>query len=184
MKTNTLLIKTAALVIAVLIVITALQYESIKRYKRVIESNDTTTIITKHDTVYKTFTFTDTVREPEYVHVYHRDTLYKDSVPHIITLESKTYENTITNNGDTCTYQAFISGYNLDEQDYPKLDSINLHTSHQIINTYQEVIIEKKTPQNVRKWHLSPSVGVGYGLTQKKCDVYLGVSLGYDIFGK
>lgn len=183
MKTSTLLIKTAALVIAVLIVITALQYESIKRYKRVIESNNTT-ITTKHDTLYKTFTFTDTVREPEYVHVYHRDTLYKDSVPHIITLESKTYENTITNNGDTCTYQAFISGYNLDEQDYPKLDSINLHTSHQIINTIQYVTIEKIKPQNVRKWHLSPSVGVGYGLTQKKCDVYLGISLGYDIFGK
>ena len=145
-KTQKTLLIITSIIILTLIAISLLQYGQIKKYEQMIEKQDTV-YKTKTDTVYKTFTFTDTVTEPKYVHVYHRDTLYKDSVPHTIALESKTYENTITNNGDTCTYQAFISGYNLDEQDYPKLDSINLHTSHQIINTYQEVIIEKKTPQ-------------------------------------
>lgn len=179
LTTNKLLFIATA-IIMLFMVVSTYQYNLIKDYQRLIESIDTTTTV-KHDTVYNTQVITDTVPKLKYKYVYKRDTLYKDSVPHLITLENKTYQDTLITNEDTISYQAHVSGYNMDEQNYPRLDSINLHRTFKTITVYQETIIEKKTPQNVRKWHLSPSVGIGYGLTQKQFDAYLGISLGYDI---
>ena len=157
------------------------QNRKLSEYRNIIENIDTTTV-TKHDTIYETKTYTDTI--PQYITqtITKRDTIYKDSTQHILTLESKTFENTLTQDGDTTTYKAYVSGYNLDFQPYPKLDSINLHTSHRIINTNTTTTQVITVSQKRSKWHLSPSVGVGYGVVNKQWDAFLGISLGYDIF--
>jgi hypothetical protein len=171
----------ACIIIALFIAVSTAQHYQIQRLKDIIEKIDTTTTI-KHDTVYQTQTFTDTVPITKYKTITKRDTIYKDSTKHILTLESKTYENTITNDGDTTTYQAHVSGYNLDNQPYPKLDSIKLHTSHQIINTYTETIIEKKVPQKQRKFNVSVGIGSGYGIINKQVDIYAGLIFGYRLW--
>lgn len=171
----------ACIIIALFIAVSTAQHYQLQRFKDLIEKIDTTTTI-KHDTVYQTQTFTDTVPITKYKTITKRDTIYKDSTKHILTLESKTYENTITNDGDTTTYQAHVSGFNLDNQPYPKLDSIKLHTSHQIINTVETITIEKKVPQNVRKWHVSPQITFGYDPLNKQWGTVMGLGIGYDIF--
>lgn len=167
------------------IAIATIQHHQIERLKDIINHYDTTTTV-KYDTVYQTQIITDTIPKLKVVRVYNRDTitLYKDTVPHILTLNTKEYENTITNNGDTTTYNAYITGYDVDDQNYPTLDSIKLRTSHRIINTTETIIIEKKVPQKANSLVITPSVGYGYGLINKQTDVYLGITLGWNIFRK
>lgn len=157
------------------------QDKTLSEYRNILENIDTTTV-TKHDTIYDTKTMTDTV--PKYITktITKRDTIYKDSTQHILTLESKTFENTLAQDGDTTTYKAYVSGYNLDFQPYPKLDSINLHTNHRIINTVETITIEKKVAQKQRKWHLSPQATFGYDPINKNWGTVIGIGISYDIF--
>lgn len=184
-KTLNILLAVATFIIMGMIIIMHHQNNTIDQLKGIIEKTDTTTTV-KHDTIYQTSTARDTV--PKFVTrtVVKHDTLYKqnDTIPNILTLQSNLYENTLQTDSDTIAYQAYISGYDLNSQGYPKLDSINLSRTFKTITVYKETVIEKKTPQKVYKWHLSPSLGLGYGMMKKNVDVYLGLSLGYDIFGK
>ena len=184
-KTMTILLIAATLIIALFIGVCHLQNDKINQLREIINKADTTTTIL-HDTVYQTQIITDTVPKLKVVRVYNTDTitLYKDTVPHILTLQTKQYENTITNDGDTTTYNAYVTGYDVDDQNYPTLDSIKLRTSHRIINTTETIIIEKKVPQKANSLVITPSVGYGYGLLNKQTDVYLGITLGWNIFRK
>ena len=182
-KSIYILLFIGTIVMTFLLVVMFFQNDKLNQYKDIIDNIDTTTVI-KTDTVYQTKTVTDTV--PKYITktIHKTDTLYKDSVPHIITLNTKTFENTVTENTDTITYHAHLSGYDLDNKDYPRLDSINFTLRHQITQTNTVTTQVIKVPQKRFKWHLSPSVGLGYGVVNKQWDAFLGVSLGYDIFGK
>lgn len=184
LTTNKLLFIATA-IIMLFMVVSTYQYNLIKDYQRLIESIDTTTT-TKliHDTVYKDTTIIDKQPIIKYKTITKTDTLYKDTIPFILTKENKTFSNTIINDGDTTTYQAHISGYNVNNDSLPRLDSLKLHTSHRIINTVQYTTQVIKVPQKDRKWHLSPSIGFGYGLTKKETDIYLGVAFGYNIWNK
>lgn len=163
------------------------QDKSLQKYKDFVNSIDTTTLtIVEKDTVFETKTYTDS--KPKYITRWRTkvDTLYKqdDSLQHIVELKGKTYTNTITDNSDTIEYQVHISGFDVDTQDYPRLDSINLILKHFIAQTNTNTTQVLKCPQRGSKWHLSPSFGIGYGLVNKQSDVFLGLTLGYDIFGK
>lgn len=171
----------ACIIIALFIAVSTAQHYQLQRFRDIIEKIDTTTTI-KHDTVYQTQTFTDTVPITKYKTITKTDTLYKDSIPYVLTLQSKSFENTITDDGDTTTYQAHVSGYNINDENYPKLDSLKLRTSHRIINTVETITIEKKVPQNVRKWHVSPQVTFGYDPLNKQWGTVMGLGIGYDIF--
>lgn len=92
------------------------------------------------------------------------------------------YENVLNDSTDTIKYKAYVTGRSYEQEDYPKLDSISFDISHKIINTNTTTVIEKIKAQKQRKWHLSPSIGIGYGLTQQKPDIYIGISLNYTIF--
>ena len=85
-------------------------------------------------------------------------------------------------NQDTTRYTAYLSGYDINNEDYPKLDSINLHTSHRTINTVQTITIEKIKAQKQRKWVITPSVGYGYGILNKQPDVFVGLTIGYRLY--
>ena len=184
-KALTILLIIGTVIMTFLLVVIFLQDKKLQEYRDIIENIDTTTV-TKTDTIYKTKTYTDSV--PKYITKWKTktDTLYKpnDSIPHIIQLKGKTYSNTITDDKDTITYQAHISGYDMDNKDYPRLDSVNFTLRHFITSTNTTTTQVIKVPQKHSKWHLSPSVGIGYGLINKQWDAYAGVTLGYDIFGK
>lgn len=184
-KTQNILLAIATIVTAFLLLVMQYQNNHIQYLKGIINNIDTTTII-KTDTVYKTQILTDTV--PKYITktIIKTDTMYQvrenDTIQHTIQLKNKTFSNTLQQDKDTITYKAYISGYDMDEEDYPRLDSIKLHTATKTITEHQETILNVKTPQKVRKWHFQPSLGVGYGLIHNKVDAYLGISLSYDIF--
>lgn len=79
-------------------------------------------------------------------------------------------------------YKASVTGRAYDNEPYPTLDSISFNLRHKYYQTNTTTIIEKTTPQKQRKWSVQPSVGIGYGITQQKPDIYIGITLGYKIF--
>lgn len=131
---------------------------SSKTEKEPIKITDTITII-KRDTI--------TIIKPQHIYKYVdrivRDTLYSvDSilVPVDIPLETKVYQDS--------NYRAIISGYKTE------LDSIYIFNKNQIqyIN---------KITYKTKKWNISPSVGLGYGMFSKRFDTYVGFSLNYNL---
>lgn len=166
-----------AILSLVLLIISTVQHWEIGELKDIINKSDTTTTI-KVDTVYNTQVVTDTVPKLKYKYITKRDTLYKDSIQHIVTLENKTYEDTLITKDDTISYQAHISGYNMDDDTYPRLDSINLHRAFKTVTVYQETIIEKKVPQKQNKVYLAPQFTVGYDVFNKQWGGTIGVGIG------
>lgn len=121
-----------------------------------IPQTDTITII-KRDTI--------TIIKPQPVIRYRdriiRDTLYSiDSIPVFINvpIETKVYADS--------NYRAVISGYK------PELDSIYIFNRNQIqyIN---------KITYKTKRINFSPSIGFGYGMFNKRIDMYVGFSIGY-----
>lgn len=91
------------------------------------------------------------------------------------------YQKTEVIGNDTLNYEATIEGRSYENEDYPRLDSIKFnlrgfYTKEDKIITNTIIKREKQ-----RKWHISPSIGVGYGLVNHKPDIYVGVSFGYTI---
>ena len=118
---------------------------------------DTITII-KRDTI--------TIIKPKTVYKYIdrivRDTLYSvDSIPVPINIpiETKVYQDSL--------YRVVVSGYR------PQLDTISIFNKNQI-RTINKITYKTK------KWNISPSVGIGYGLYHKKVDMYVGFSVNYN----
>lgn len=186
-KALSILLLIETVIVSLLFVQMYFQDKSIQRYKDFVNSIDTTTLtIVEKDTVYKTKTYTDSV--PKYITRWKTktDTLYRqnDTLQHVVEFKGKTYANTITDNKDTIEYQVHISGFDVDTQDYPRLDSVNLILRHFLLKTNTTTTQVVKVPQERSKWHLSPSIGIGYGVINKQSDVFLGLSIGYDIFGK
>ena len=186
-KLLSFLLLVETVIVSILFVEMYYQDKSIQKYKDFVNSLDTTTLtIVQTDTVYQTKKYTDYV--PRYITRWKTktDTLYKqdDSLQHIVELKGKTYTNTITDNSDTIEYQVHISGYDVDSTDYPRLDSINLSLRHFLSQVNKHTTQVTKCPQKRSKWVISPSFGIGYGLVNKQSDVFLGVTIGYDIFGK
>ena len=62
----------------------------------------------------------------------------------------------------------------------PQLKNLDIRLKTMRVDNY--TIIEKTTPQKQRKWVITPSAGIGYGLTTQKPDIYIGVTIGYNIF--
>lgn len=186
-KALSILLFVETVIVLLLFVQMHFQDKSLQKYKDFVNTIDTTTLtIVEKDTVYQTKTYTDSI--PKFITRWKTkvDTLYRqnDSLQHVVELKGKTYTNTITDNKDTILYQVHISGYDVDSTDYPRLDSINLNLRHFFsqVNTSTTQVL--KCPQKRSKWRLSPSFGIGYGLVNKQSDVFLGVTIGYDIFGK
>ena len=182
-KAQSLIIFLGTIVVGMMLIVMYKQDKQLMEYQDIINNMDTLTVV-ERDTLYETKTVTDTV--PKYITktVTKRDTLYKpnDTIPHTIELKEKVFGNTINDDGDTISYQAHISGYGYEGDDLPKLDSINLHTSHRIINTVETITIEKKVAQKQRKWHLSPQATFGYDPINKNWGTVIGIGISYDIF--
>ena len=87
----------------------------------------------------------------------------------------------IADTTDTIRYNAWISGRSYQEEDYPTLDSIKFRLSHKYYQTNTTTIIEKTKPQKRSIIHIQPQAGLGYGITKKEFDVYVGLGIGVDL---
>ena len=135
-----------------------------------------TIVSTKTDTIYKTDTFTISKPKPVYVTVLKTDTLYTNQgEPIQLKTEQKTYKDTICAQRDTAILTSYISGINAN------LDSLNLSINRrEIIKTNTVEII--KFVKKKQRVNISPQLGVGYGITTKKPDIYAGIGVSVNLW--
>lgn len=184
-KKSSILLFVCTLVMATMLAMLFVQEKKLHDYKKLVSSIDYTTIVTT-DTVFKTKTLIDTV--PQYITKWKTktDTLFKenDTIPHTVLLKSKTYCNTITDSNDTITYQAHVSGYDVDSSEYPKLDSIEFNLKRFVTQTNTTTTQVVKVPQKRQFVTTSPSVTLGYDPINKQWGVMVGVSLNFNVWNK
>lgn len=141
-----------------------------------IEFKTDTLTVTKTDTVPQYITKTITKPIPIKEEIIRHDTLY--NAP----LSVKTYEDSITtNNNASVQYRASVSGY------MQSLDTIEFNVKYPMItNTITNTITNEKTITKYKhpKITFNLSVGAGYGIINKKPDIYVGFSFGIPIFSK
>ena len=172
LNSKTLLIIATA-IITLFIVVSTLQYTQIQKFKQMIEKQDTT-IITKHDTLWKDTTITEKELIPKYIIKKKVDTLYTkegDSIQ--LTTESKMYQKSLVSNKDTADIQIYTSGINT------SLDSLKwrLKTHTEIVTNNIEIVRYKK-----KLITTSPSITVGYDPLNKQWGAMLGVSLNLNVW--
>lgn len=90
--------------------------------------------------------------------------------------ETKKYEENIIQDQDTATIKAQITGINAN------LDTISVMFNRRTVTNTIEITkyIEKKR-KFLDRFHFCPNVSVGYGLIQKKPDVYAGFGVVYEL---
>ena len=184
-KKSSILLLVCTLVMATMLVLLYAQEKKLYDYKKLVSSIDYTTIVTT-DTVYQTKTLIDTV--PEYITKWKTktDTLFKqnDSTPHVVELKGKTYYKTFTDDNDTITYQAHISGYDVDSVGYPRLDSIGFTLRRFVTQTNTTTTQVVKVPQKRQFITTSPSVTFGYDPFNKQWGAMVGLSLNFNFWNK
>ena len=182
-KKSSILLLVCTIVMATMLILLYAQEKKLYDYKKLVSSIDYTTIVNT-DTVFETKTLTDTV--PQYITRWKTktDTLFKenDTIPHLVELKGKTYSKTITDDNDTITYHAHVSGYDVDSQEYPRLDSIgftlrrfNIHTN----TTSTQVVNVPKKRQFITT---SPSVTFGYDPFNKQWGAMVGLSVNFNVW--
>ena len=184
-KKSSILLFVCTLVMATMLILLYAQEKKLYDYKKLVSSIDYTTIVTT-DTVYETKTYRDTV--PKYITRWKTkvDTLFKenDTIPHVVQLKGKTYSKTFTDDNDTIEYQAHISGYDVDGQEYPKLDSIGFSLRRLNIQTNTTSTQVVKVPKKRQFITTSPSVTLGYDPLNKQWGAMVGVSLNFNVWNK
>ena len=184
-KKSSILLLVCTLVMATMLILLYAQEKKLYDYKKLISSIDYTTIVTT-DTIYETKTLTDTV--PEYITKWktRTDTLFKqnDSIPHLVELKGKTYSKTITDDNDTITYHAHVSGYDVDGQEYPRLDSIGFSLRRFMTQTNTTSTQVVKVPRKRQFITTSPSITLGYDPLNKQWGAMVGVSLNFNVWNK
>lgn len=185
-KKASILLFVCTLVMATMLVLLYAQEKKLHDYKQLVSSIDYNTIVTTTDTVYETKTLTDTI--PQYITKWKtkRDTLFKenDSIPHTVQLKGKTFSKTFTDDNDTIEYQAHISGYDVDSQEYPRLDSIKFNLKRFVIQTNTTSTRVVNVPQKRKLLTTSPSVMLGYDPFNKQWGAMVGVSLNFNVWNK
>ena len=182
-KKSSILLLVCTLVMATMLVLLYAQEKKLYDYKKLVSSIDYTTIVTT-DTIYETKTLTDTV--PEYITKWKTkvDTIFKenDSIPHLVQLKGKTYSNTVTNDNDTITYHAHVSGYDVDSQEYPRLDSIEFNLRRFIKQTNTTSTQVVNVPKKRQFITTSPSVTFGYDPLNKQWGAMVGLSVNFNVW--
>ena len=166
MKNNTL-IAVAFLIILILL--------GVYHFKTIPKIGETDTIFSTD-----TFRYTDTIYAtkvkpiPKYIETVKTDTFYtnegKDTV---LTTENKIYSDTLCAQKDTAIITSFISGIKAN-QDSIKLE---LRKTNEVITNTIEIT---KYVKDKKHFHISPQIGIGYGITHKNIDGYVGIGIGYE----
>ena len=78
------------------------------------------------------------------------------------------------------SYQAHISGYDINEEDYPTLDSIKFNYKSKVLTN--TIIIEKPIIQKKKLITTSPSITAGYDPINKQWGMMIGISANLNIW--
>ena len=134
--------------------------------------------VTVTDTCWRDTTITEKELVPTYIIKEKVDTVYtKEGDTLNLITESKRYDRSLVSNEDTCDLQIFTSGINT------SLDSLKWRLkTHTVTNTVEITKYIQKNKTIKDRIHLEPQIGVGYGLINRKVDVYAGVGLGIDLW--
>ena len=185
-KKSSILLFICTLVMATMLILLYAQEKKLYDYKQLVSSIDYNTTFVTTDTIYETKTLTDTV--PQYITKWKTktDTLFKenDTVPHIVQLKGKTYSKTFTDDNDTIEYQAHISGYDVDGQEYPRLDSIGFSLRRFITKTNTTTTQVVNVPKKRQFITTSPSVTFGYDPINKQWGAMVGLSVNFNVWNK
>ena len=159
------------LILAVLSLVTAISlFYSYNRQPKVIETRDTTII---RDTVWKDTTIIEKQIVPKEVIKKKVDTVYTNlgDTLHLVT-ESKMFDKRFISSQDTCDLQIYTTGIKT------SLDSLKWRLKTHRVNTTEVVTITKFAEH--KKLRITPQVGMGYGVFNKQCDMYIGLGLSYN----
>ena len=134
---------------------------------------------TRVDTLRDTLTFFKEKPVPKYIYQTKVDTFYtKEGNDTLLKTENKIYKDTLCQQKDTAIVTSYITGINA------SLDStkIQLNKTKEIITNTVEITkyLEKKKTFFDR-FHLGIQTGIGYGLVNKKPDVYIGAGVSFDL---
>ena len=145
------------------------------RTKTNVKQIDTVTVT---DTCWRDTTITEKELLPTYIIKKKVDTVYtKEGDTLQLITESKRYDRSLVSNKDTADVEIYTTGINT------SLDSLKLRLkTHTVTNTVEITKYIQKNKTIKDRIHLEPQVGVGYGLINKRVDVYVGVGLGVDLW--
>lgn len=152
---------------------------------KTITTTDTVTVV-KRDTIFEEIqkTIVKPVKVTETLIKYDTITTEAPTTHFNVPITASTYQDSITLQDSTkVSYRANISGFNT------SLDSITFKVKYPtIFESVHTDITNNTTTEKIRykkpKITFNLSVGAGYGIINKKPDIYAGFSLGIPIFSK
>lgn len=142
------------------------------RTPEVIEKTDTVKTVI-HDTITRDTTIYEKQVVPKKVVETKRDTVFTpagDSL--LLVTEKKTFEKRLTMGLDTADVEVTTEGINT------SLSELKMRLRLHQVNT-QEVVEVTKYVEH-KKLRITPQVGMGYGVFNKQCDMYIGLGLSYN----
>lgn len=128
-----------------------------------------TVVVTRVDTVYDTITVTKIQPKPVKEEVLRIDTIYNDTI--LATKRSIYCDTVLATPTDTVCVMTEVEGIDARVnylKAYLKKGTITEHTEKTI------TVVKKK-----KGFMIAPTVGVGYGIFNKRPDVYIGVGFSY-----
>lgn len=174
-RTSDILVTVSLIMCLIVFSVVWLDREHLKGGYEVVRS-DTVTV---SDTVYERDTVTNTKHVPTLVYktiIKDSSIVDRDSVVH--PYEHSAYMDTIGLDRDTAVVKTHISGINA------RLDSVSVTLlrntptiTHSTVVTNQ--VERRKTLKD--RIHIVPNVSVGYGLLNRKADVYVGIGFGLEL---
>lgn len=139
-----------------------------------IEKTDTVTVT---DTFWKDTTIVEKELVPKYIVKKKVDTVYsKEGDTLQLITEAKRYDRSLVSEKDTCDLQIYTSGINT------SLDSLKWRLkTHSVTNTIEITKYIERKRKFKDRFHFAPNVSFGYGLFNKKPDLYVGFGLNVDL---
>lgn len=138
-----------------------------------LEIRDTVTVV---EFKYNTDTFEVEKPIPKYIEKLKVDTFYtKEGKDTIFKTEKKTYDTLLCQNQDSIQLKTTISGINV------RIDSLQVLLKKQEKIITNTITITKYIDKPKKLINIEPQLGMGYGVFNKKPDMYVGIGIGINI---
>ena len=136
-----------------------------------------TDTVTVTDTMWKDTTVTIKELVPKIIVKKKVDTVYtKEGDTLNLITEAKRYDKSLVSDKDTCDLEIYTSGINT------SLDSLKWRLkTHSVTNTIEITKYIERKRKFKDRFHFAPNVSFGYGLFNKKPDLYVGFGLNVDL---
>lgn len=138
-----------------------------------LEIRDTVTVV---EFKYNTDTFEVEKPIPKYIEKFKIDTFYtKEGKDTLLKTEKITYDTLLCQNQDSIQVKITTSGINV------KIDSLRVLLKKQEIIKTNTITITKYIGKPKKLINIEPQLGMGYGVFNKKPDMYVGIGIGLNL---